>query len=125
MVAFGKVGIKIVLAVEFGIRCNIAVERKPRNRPKFHVALAHARHSTRKSQTHRTNPRIGHSAVAIFARAKRFCFCKKLRMNLAADNNFIFFYHSSSSYRFLREREALSFTASFVVRQNLVRAAHR
>ena len=64
-----------MLAVEFRKARDAAVERLPRNGAEFDVAFAYARHRTGKSETHGTHARIGHTAVAVFARAKRFCLC--------------------------------------------------
>ena len=75
LVALCQIGIKIMLAVEFRKARDAAVERLPRNGAEFDVAFAYARHRTGKSETHGTHARIGHTAVAVFARAKRFCLC--------------------------------------------------
>ena len=92
LVALRKVRVEIVLAVEFREARNVAVQSESRDGSEFHVAFRNARHGTRESETDRADAGVRHSAVAVFARAERLCLCQKLRVNLAADYDFIFFY---------------------------------
>src|SRR3974377_1094893 len=90
LVAFGKIGIKIVLAGKTGVFVDGAVEGQSGTHAQFHDALIQDWQSTGQPQTYWTNVGIWCIAKAIGATAKNLGLGKELRVNFQADDHLVF-----------------------------------